>query len=881
MGRRQIDLNKILRLLTGNVTGTIISSVFGIPIGRISQPLQKQIFHITGDIISATVGDCLQEKIFADHLGTVNDILNDSVLRNELNIQDADEYDMIRAGVELILSDDCERIKPELMDVGNIRDFGAMIQKWSETVLADKGYSSNDKKYILSALNYAADKIIEWVAENNIIDIALSLVETENELSEAIVSLKQNRDEVAEQLHKLNERISRLEESRQQSEAKRIYNRVQMYLDRWNSNLFLNDYDKRDEEAGVNITLEQLYVLPKYRYGENAGKHSDLEELLLGEEENWKMMLIFGLPGGGKTTLLTWYVHKYLEKYGSIHNIILVKSTELFDSIRYNKGAVLLEEMLSKCVQERVGTWHNKILIIDGFDESNLSERNQILEKFYCLLFENAYPPQKVIITCRENYMLHPSSSKYKHIHLCAFEEDEIDSFVEKFESAIGKKVCVREQLVKNKQVYGVPIILYMILSLNIPIDEEASEVDVYDRIFNFENGIYDRCFKIKNREYEYAEKTSHSEEKIKGKIHQLSRNIALWMFENNPESAALKLKDFAALKNELTLENENYLDYYFEVIRHCEGTDGEEGCNIEFVHRTIYEYFVVEQIYAVILYAWNNREKPKSDLIGSLPFFLKKGIFTPQMELYFSKKIQNLTVGNSKLFFEWWNENFCLLIENGMFFGLDKETVFGNSINLKDLLQNCCYKEINCFDELIRLSQIILQQCSLQNEGECTAYIGDKTITRKLLNYLTASFGDENSLTPGSVYSRYLNRNLRGFMGLELSGTVWKEILLNKINFRYANLENAVFDFANLSKADFSEANLKNACFWDSPMFGIKVKNAELNDATVYTRTKRKEEMRRLFSGKFDYINLKDEKTCQRVSREQFESRYKNDNLY
>lgn len=117
--------------------------------------------------------------------------------------------------------------------------------------------------------------------------------------------------------------------------------------------------------------------------------------------------------------------------------------------------------------------------------------------------------------------------------------------------------------------------------------------------------------------------------------------------------------------------------------------------------------------------------------------------------------------------------------------------------------------------------------------------------------------------------------------MGLELSGTVWKEILLNKINFRYANLENAVFNLANLSKADFSAANLKNACFLDSPMFEIKVKNAELNDATVYTRAKRKEEIRRLLSGKFDYINLKGEKTCQRVSREQFESRYKNDNLY
>ena len=42
------------------------------------------------------------------------------------------------------------------------------------------------------------------------------------------------------------------------------------YADKWNQNMFLNDFDKRDENAGVNVKLSEVYLeehLPHYIWG--------------------------------------------------------------------------------------------------------------------------------------------------------------------------------------------------------------------------------------------------------------------------------------------------------------------------------------------------------------------------------------------------------------------------------------------------------------------------------------------------------------------------------------------------------------------------------------------------------------------------------------
>ena len=40
-----------------------------------------------------------------------------------------------------------------------------------------------------------------------------------------------------------------------------VKSRTKEYADKWNQNMFLNDFDKRDENAGVNVKLSEVYSL--------------------------------------------------------------------------------------------------------------------------------------------------------------------------------------------------------------------------------------------------------------------------------------------------------------------------------------------------------------------------------------------------------------------------------------------------------------------------------------------------------------------------------------------------------------------------------------------------------------------------------------------
>lgn len=62
-----------------------------------------------------------------------------------------------------------------------------------------------------------------------------------------------------------------------------IENRSKKYADKWNENVFLNNFNKRDENVGVNIKLSELYLekhLPHYIWKTNVKLRYDLKDLL-------------------------------------------------------------------------------------------------------------------------------------------------------------------------------------------------------------------------------------------------------------------------------------------------------------------------------------------------------------------------------------------------------------------------------------------------------------------------------------------------------------------------------------------------------------------------------------------------------------------------
>lgn len=217
------------------------------------------------------------------------------------------------------------------------------------------------------------------------------------------------------------------------------------------------------------------------------------------------------------------------------------------------------------------------------------------------------------------------------------------------------------------------------------------------------EGGVYDRC--IDNKKFA----DTHWISKIKEQIHQISREIAMWMFENNPDEASIPQEEYQKIcfdvKKKSKYGNEkidqNFLiGNFFKMVKHCEGLETEE---LYFVHRSIYEYFVAETICSSIEKAvLKLSQESQDELAGNIAFYLKKGKITYTIGVYlYSKivKIYNKMSDNKKQRFYTWMENAIIkMMEYGMFFFTNK------SINkYKSIIS----QETNCFLNMLDILRL------------------------------------------------------------------------------------------------------------------------------------------------------------------------------
>ena len=150
-----------------------------------------------------------------------------------------------------------------------------------------------------------------------------------------------------------------------------IHSRTAEYLNKWNSNMFLNDFNKRDENVGINICLRELYVekhLPHYIWKENTKESDDLKNLLseyIDKNGNNKMLFILGQPGIGKSTLITWITANMIYNINDILVYQFASDLKNVDwqnsSNKYNIADEILKEL-----NLSYDNLEGKTLIIDG-----------------------------------------------------------------------------------------------------------------------------------------------------------------------------------------------------------------------------------------------------------------------------------------------------------------------------------------------------------------------------------------------------------------------------------------------------------------------------------------------------------------------------------
>ena len=126
--------------------------------------------------------------------------------------------------------------------------------------------------------------------------------------ADSLAHIMETEDEQMELLRKifyiLNEfmktRVTNSENGKEPKRKKRLPDRTEEYRRKWDENMFLNDFDEDDENAGVNIPLYKLYQLPFYRLKNQKTDLSNLGERLdkcvQGQDIKNRMLLILGQP---------------------------------------------------------------------------------------------------------------------------------------------------------------------------------------------------------------------------------------------------------------------------------------------------------------------------------------------------------------------------------------------------------------------------------------------------------------------------------------------------------------------------------------------------------------------------------------------------------
>lgn len=549
-----------------------------------------------------------------------------------------------------------------------------------------------------------------------------------------------------------------------------------------------------------------------------------------------KMLLIFGQPGIGKSTLITWIMANLIEKED---DIFVYQFASDLRNVNW-QGNDILNDILKK-LKLRHGELENKILVLDGFDEVRAGDdREKILNQIYRTLKGANYLKKfSLIITCRENYVYKLNVVKCDFITLQAWDSEQIQNFCETYGSISKCNITENmiDKILDNKKILGIPLILYMVLALNITIEENRGIIDVYDQIFSLERGgMYDRC--IRNSEYG-DEHIIISEARIKRQIHQISQKIAFWIFENNSEKAFITQKAYEEICNDVTNEiskgNEDIKRFflignYFKLVKHCEGIGTDE---LHFVHRSIYEYFV-----AVYFFESVYKLKTVEEIAGKFGELLKDGQLSEQILAFIKYKFDKTKIINLPNMIK---EVFQLMLRDGMTYytGIPLLNILNREMNVfSNMLEIVCLWNL-ALGELD--SKIILYlQFSRQNKLNLAG------ISLRGANLTGVKLAEANLAGANLIGADLKNADLKkaNLVETDLTGTNLKGADLIEANLKRACLKGAYLALANLTEANLVGANLTSAYLKEADLFGtifdkkqveLLHEKYDLKDSSVY----------------------------------------------
>lgn len=668
--------------------------------------------------------------------------------------------------------------------------------------------------------------------------------------------IDQNDREILQQLNNMEEVLDFIKRNMNRQEGHKlghneipIVNRADEYAKKWNKNVFLNNFNEEDENAGVNIKLSEIYIeecLPHYIWRTNKVSKDTLRNLLAKYIINFnekKMLLILGQAGIGKSTLITWIMANLVERN---ENIQVYQFASDLRSVSWQDDNILDE--IFATIDLGYNMLEGKILILDGFDEISVNEnRERILHKLNQELERKNYLRKfSLIVTCRENYVDKVELNGIEYITLQAWDETQIRKFCENYEKMIVGKDLARDninlemkigKIMEKKNIMGIPLILYMVLALNVDIERSSSIVDIYDQIFSLKKGgIYDRGYDVEHR---------INTPEIKRHIHRISQRIAFWMFENNADKATISQEKFEEIcKNEMKesgekgedLQRDTLIGNFFQ-IKHCEGKGTDE---LQFVHRSIYEYFVTVYFFESI-----HDLKSEEELAGKLGGLLKYGKLSKQILEYIKYKFDSMKKYDLS---EAIKKVFNIMLRDGMTYHFIKE--------YRNPLLNILDCEMNVFSNMLEVA------------GLWGVPLG--RVHNRIITYLQCNRKNDLSLMGvdlkgADLRGAYLiQADLRGvdLRGVDLRGAYLSRADLRKADLRETDLRGADLGSADLRRGDLGSADLSGADLCGANIMGVDLSGVVLDGTylggTCLRQTIFDEEEVKLLCEKYDLADSK-----------------------
>ena len=775
----------------------------------LDQKVENEVIkNLSGNALDASAEKI--KELYRKWKNQIENALSDSVMEEQNIPKDVRAY--IKAEIlDLLVAIDLEEVAKEVeYDVNALKTFllrEYLLGKKHVEFLSD----------IEKMIGVVSTKIISIVESDAQFDIKMLeiLYRESRSIQNGIKSIDKKMKQIEDNTEKILEGIEK-NKGTEVLQKTFVQNRYREYKDNWKKNMFLNDFDPEDENAGENIILKDMYILPDYILNANREPLSTLKERMLNaasqvEDARNQMLVILGQPGIGKSSLIAWFINN-LEM--ELNREILVYRFTDFKELDWN-AANITTKLLS-ALQIGFQDLSNKILFLDGFDEILVkSNREDVLNALYEALVENeAIENFSLFVTCRENYITNLFGLNCNYITLQPLNGGQIRDYYGKYSycTNMNEEEVSLDMFVSKKDIFGIPIVLYMTLALKIEVNKESSVVDVYDRIFSMNGGIYDRI---------NLKSGAHRIKKIKEKIRQLSKEFAVWIFQNNPEKESISKTNYINMvesKAEEEITEDVLIGNYFK-IKHCEGEDAEE---LRFIHRSIYEYFVVDAIYSVIKEELIElTEKGKEEFAKKIIPFIQKGKITPTIGEYLKCKIRKLYNYNEEKereFFDWLEDVLLSLVTKGFCAYVD-----GSEKTFLDTLT----KEVNCFLNFIILLQILFDMSKNTKD-----YIMEGKSSPQMGQYMRIALSRDELFLGDCLKGFDLREvNLEGacLRRVNLEGTNLCGANLYGANLYGVNLKGAHLETANLEETHLERSDLRGAYLCRAYLYGAYLSRAHL----------------------------------------------------